>query len=76
MKLSAYAKEMGITRQTASRWFHEGRIPGAYQLDTGTIIVPNDIFEKDKGNNGRTIIMHEFRALNKEKLIWKHKLNV
>ena len=40
MKLSTYAKEMGITRQTASRWFHEGRIPGAYQLDTGTIIVP------------------------------------
>lgn len=56
MKLSTYAKEMGITRQTANRWFHEGRIPGAYQLDTGTIIVPNDIFEKDKGNNGRTII--------------------
>ena len=24
MKLSTYAKEMGITRQTASRWFHEG----------------------------------------------------
>ena len=56
MKLSTYAKEIGITRQTANRWFHEGRIPGAYQLDTGTIIVPNDIFEKDKGNNGRTII--------------------
>lgn len=56
MKLSTYAKEMGITRQTASRWFHEGRIPGAYQLDTGTIIVPNDIFEKNKTNNGRTII--------------------
>lgn len=56
MKLSAYAKEMGITRQTANRWFHEGRIPGAYQLDTGTIIVPNDIFEKNEVNNGRTII--------------------
>lgn len=56
MKLSTYAKEMGITRHTATRWFHEGRIPGAYQLDTGTIIVPNDIFEKNKINDGRTII--------------------
>ena len=56
MKLSTYAKEMGITRQTANRWFHEGRIPGAYQLDTGTIIVPNDIFEKNEVNDGRTII--------------------
>ena len=56
MKLSIYAKEMGITRQTATRWFHEGRIPGAYQLDTGTIIVPNDIFEKNKVNDGLTII--------------------
>lgn len=56
MKLSTYAKEMGITRQTANRWFHEGRIPGAYQLDTGTIIVPNDIFEKNKTNDSRTII--------------------
>ena len=56
MKLSTYAKEMGVTRQTATRWFHEGRIPGAYQLDTGTIIVPNDIFEKNKVNDGRTII--------------------
>ena len=56
MKLSTYAKEMGITRHTATRWFHEGRIPGACQLDTGTIVVPNDIFEKNKVNNGRTII--------------------
>lgn len=76
MKLTTYAKEMGITRQTANRWFHEGRIPGAYQLDTGTIFVPNDIFEKDKGNNGRTIIMQEYQVLSREKLIWKHKLNV
>ena len=56
MKLSVYAKEMGITRHTATRWFHEGRIPGAYQLDTGTIIVPNDIFEQNKANEGQTVI--------------------
>lgn len=56
MKLTTYAKEIGISRQTANRWFHEGRIPGAYQIDTGTIIVPNDIFEKNKVNEGQTII--------------------
>ena len=26
MKLSTYAKEMGITRHTATRWFHEDRM--------------------------------------------------
>ena len=31
-------------------------IKGAYQIDTGTIIVPNDIFEKQQLNEGRTII--------------------
>lgn len=56
MKLSTYAKEIGITRHTATRWFHEGRIPGAYQLDTGTIIVPNDIFDQNKANEGLTIV--------------------
>ena len=74
MKLSTYAKEMGITRHTAPRWFHEDRIPGAYQLDTGTIIVPNDIFEKNKIDNGRTIIYtrvssSEQRVTNLEKQV-------
>lgn len=56
MKLSAYAKHLGVTRQTATNWFHEGRIEGAYQLDTGTIIVPNDIFEKKSQAKGKTVI--------------------
>ena len=56
MKLTDYARELGVTRQTANRWFHEGKIPGAYQLDTGTIIVPNDIFKSHKENQGKTII--------------------
>lgn len=69
MKLSTYAKEMGVTRQTATRWFHEGRIPGAYQLDTGTIIVPNDIFEKNKVNDGRTIIYARVSSSEQRKTI-------
>lgn len=42
MKLKQYAEELGISYGTALNWFHAGKIPQAYQLDTGTIIVPNE----------------------------------
>lgn len=38
MKLSDYAKQVGVSYRTAWRWYKEGSIPG-YQLPTGTIIV-------------------------------------
>jgi putative resolvase len=38
MKLSAYAKQQGISYRTAFRWWQAGQIPG-YQAATGTIIV-------------------------------------
>jgi len=38
MKLSAYARQVGISYRTAWRWFKAGRLPG-YQVETGTIIV-------------------------------------
>ena len=38
MKLSTYAKKLGISYDTAWRWFKAGKIAG-YQADTGTIIV-------------------------------------
>jgi len=38
MKLSVYAKKLGISYHTAWRWFNAGQIAG-YQADTGTIIV-------------------------------------
>lgn len=41
MKLSQYAKEMGVCYRTAYNWYKAGKIDGAYSLDTGTIIVPN-----------------------------------
>ena len=50
MRLSEYAKEMGITYQTAYAWFKNGKIDGAYQVDSGTIIIPN----KHETNNQRT----------------------
>lgn len=40
MKLAEWARQNGISRQTASRWFHEGILPvPARKLPTGTILV-------------------------------------
>ena len=41
MKLSDYAMKLGIQYRTAWNHFNAGKIPGAYQLPTGTIIVPD-----------------------------------
>jgi len=38
MRLSAYAKKMGVSYKTAFRWWQAGKLD-AYQLDTGTVIV-------------------------------------
>ena len=46
MKLSEYAAKVGIKYQTAWKHYRQGLIPGAYQLATGTIIVPEDILQK------------------------------
>lgn len=35
-----YAKKLGLTYQTAWKMWKRGEIPGAYQLPTGTVIVP------------------------------------
>ena len=40
MKLSVYAQKLGITYRTAWNYYQRGMIPGAYQMPTGTIIVP------------------------------------
>jgi len=41
MKLSKYGEQLGLTYKTTWRMFHNGHIPGAYQLPSGTIIVPD-----------------------------------
>jgi len=38
MKLSDYARKVGVSYHTAWRWFKSGKLKG-YQVDTGTIIV-------------------------------------
>ena len=42
MKLSVYAKKVGIHYNTAYTHFRAGLIRGAYRLPTGTIIVPEE----------------------------------
>lgn len=57
MKLSKYAEKIGVKRATATKWFHKGLIKGAYQLPTGTIIVPDEIFDTEKKEEiGETVI--------------------
>ena len=47
MKLSAYARQIGISYRTAWRWFKAGKLAG-YQVDTGTIIITDSIPETAK----------------------------
>ena len=42
MRLSQYAKKMGVSSKTAFRWWKAGKLD-AYQLDTGTVIVREPI---------------------------------
>lgn len=51
MKLSTYAKSLGVTYMTAYKMFRNDQIDGAYQLPTGTIIVPDDIIETSKSEH-------------------------
>jgi hypothetical protein len=45
MKLSKYAETLGIKYQTAYDHFKKNKIPGAYQLSTGTVIVPDTLVD-------------------------------
>ena len=42
MKLSTYARQVGVTYKTVYRWWKAGKLD-AYQLDTGTVIVREPI---------------------------------
>ena len=48
MKLSKYAKELGVDYRTAWNWFKSEKIEGAYQTPTGTVIVPDIKNEQSK----------------------------
>lgn len=42
IKLSKWAKKNDLTYTSAWTLFHKGKIRGAYQLESGTIVVPDD----------------------------------
>lgn len=46
MRLSKYAKHLGITYRTAWNNFKDGKIIGAYKLPSGSIIVPDKVEQK------------------------------
>lgn len=48
MKLSQWAKKKGIHYRTAWEYYRRGKIEGAYQLETGTIIVPDEVLPRPK----------------------------
>ena len=50
MKLSTYAKKIGVHYQTAWNLFHAGQIKG-YKLPTGTIIITEEDVDKHYSNN-------------------------
>lgn len=57
MKLSEYARRIGVKRHTAYRWFKRGEIPNAVQLPSGTIYVPDEIFETEMNSKqGLTVV--------------------
>jgi putative resolvase len=45
MKLSDYAREVGVSYHTAWRWYKAGKLRG-YQMDTGTIIITETVGEE------------------------------
>lgn len=67
MKLSKYAEKIGVKRATATKWFHKGLIKGAYQLSTGTIIVPDEIFDEKENKIGETVIYVRVSSPEKRK---------
>ena len=69
MKLSAYARSLGVSHRTAWRWFKAGKVAG-YQADTGTLIVTEPIVETVLATaNQKTVIYPRVSAAeNKDNL--------
>ena len=44
MKLSVYARQVGVSYRTAFRWFKNGKIQGR-QMETGTILISEPVGE-------------------------------
>ena len=68
MKLSEYARQIGVKRHTAYSWFKRGEIPNAVQLPSGTIYVPDELFETElKPEVGKTVVYARVSSSEKRK---------
>ncbi len=56
MRLRAYADRLGITYKAAWNHYKGNLIPGAYQIATGTIFVPDDFFDDPKQQEHKVAI--------------------
>ena len=68
MKLSQYAKKLGICYRTAWNQFNNNLIPGAYKLPSGTIIVPDNIIENNNQKYGVILYARTSSSQNKKLL--------
>lgn len=64
IKLSDYAKMNGVTRQTAYKWWRDGKLDGI-QLDTGTILINQ---ENDMEVKGVVLYSRVSSSQNKDNL--------
>ena len=67
MKLSHYAKKIGLDYRTVWNWYKEGKIPNAYQTHSGTIIIPDEEIEH-KQEYGVILYARTSSSQNKELL--------
>ena len=65
MKLSSYAKKLGIHYNTAYRLFKRGQIAG-YQLPTGTVIIEEPVDKTMVQPEGRCLVAVYARASTSE----------
>lgn len=72
MKLSQYAKELGVCYKTAWNLFKQNKINGAYQLESGTVIVPNNIFDNNTQENG--VILYARTSSSKNKTLLENQV--
>ena len=72
MKLSQYAKELGVCYKTAWNLFKQNKINGAYQLESGTVRVPNNIFDNNTQENG--VILYARTSSSKNKTLLENQV--
>ena len=56
MRLSEYARRLGLSHRAAWEQYHRGEIDGAYQLKSGTIIVPDSFFGISETSRRDTVV--------------------